>query len=136
MVVFAHFPLSIGHSRNRRKFCFISAQSWLDNQTGLLRFPWKIVMASLSWQSWHRWAILAPLFMGCQSFFANQGPPNDPLFFSKAPMTAKVEYGPPITYAYLEPSAPLDPRGNGTVIVEQNARPVPGTLTNRTIENE
>ena len=101
-----------------------------------MRLPRKLFMSKSSWRNWCRWAILAPLFMGCQSFFANQGPPNDPLFFSKTPMAAKVEYGPPVTYAYLEPSVPLDIAGRGTVIVEQNVRPVPGMLTNRSKEQE
>ena len=70
-------------------------------------------------------------------------------------MTAKAIYGPPISFAYLEPSLPRDPyfAKNLPALVDQNSpgdispphllpphledqRRVPGVLTNRPIERK
>jgi hypothetical protein len=93
-------------------------------------------MAASIWRTWLGWAILVPCTTGCQGFFGNQGPPHDPLFLSKTPMSAKAELAPPIAIARLEPTAPRDPyyATNAPALANQNGRPVPGTLTNRSTQ--
>jgi hypothetical protein len=91
-------------------------------------------MGASTWRNWLWWAILAPGLAGCQGLFNNQGPPRDPLFFSKTPISAKPELTPPIAFAYLEPSLPRDPFlvKNPAVFADKSGGTVPGTLTNRT----
>ena len=95
-------------------------------------------MFASNWRNWLRWAILLPTLTGCQGFFGTQGPPRDPLFVSKTPMSARAEFAPPVTFAYLEPAVPRDPFSvkNDPLLADKNSRPVPGTLTNRAKERE
>jgi hypothetical protein len=90
-------------------------------------------MSSSIWRNWLRWAILTPCLLGCHNLFGTQGPPHDPLFLSKTPMTAKAQFSPPIAFAYLEPTVPRDSflDKDAPVVVDKNDRKVPGTLTNR-----
>jgi hypothetical protein len=85
------------------------------------------------WRNWIRWTILAPCLVGCHHLFETQGPPHDPLFLSKTPMTAKAQFAPPVAFAYLEPTLPRDPflEKNAPVLVDKSDRMVPGALTNR-----
>jgi hypothetical protein len=73
---------------------------------------------------------------GCQGVFGTHEPPHDPLFISKTPISAKAQYTPPVTLAYLEPTAPRDPYSVPAALADKNGRPVQGTLTNRAKEPE
>jgi hypothetical protein len=95
-------------------------------------------MPASIWRTWLCWAILVPCLPGCKNLFGTDGPPHDPLFLSKTPMTAKAEYAPPVALAYLEPTAPRDPylAKNLPALADKNGRRVEGTLTNRLKEQE
>ncbi|HWY86003.1 MAG TPA: hypothetical protein VNX28_04720 [Gemmataceae bacterium] len=86
-------------------------------------------MVASNWRTWVQWAVLVPCWVGCQT----QGPPRDPLFISKTPMSAKAQYGPPVAIAYLEPTLPRDPflAASTPSFADKNVGSVPGTLTNR-----
>ena len=111
-------------------------------------------MSVSKWRNWLCGGSLLAL-VGCQSLFGPKGPPQDPLFLSKTPMTAKAVYGPPVSFAYLEPSLPRDPyfARNLPALVEhdgprdlapphafpshlEDERSVPGILTNRPIQRK
>jgi hypothetical protein len=79
-----------------------------------------------------------PCVPGCQNFFKSEGPPHDPLFVSKAPMTAKADHAAPVALAYVEPVLPRDPyrSDDGPTLADQNGRPVRGTLTGQSKEQK
>ena len=95
-------------------------------------------MAASNWRNWLRWAMLAPCLTGCQGFFGNDGPPHDPLFLSKTPMSAKAKLAPPVAFAYLEPALPRDPflAKDAPIFADKNGGSVSGTLTNRTKDQD
>ena len=95
-------------------------------------------MPALTWRNWLPWAILVPCLPGCQGLFKSEGPPRDPLFVSKTPMTAKAQYAPPVALAYLEPALPRDPclAKDAPALADKNGRPVKGTLTGRSREEQ
>jgi hypothetical protein len=101
-------------------------------------YVWKTNMSASIWRGWVCWAILMTCLTGCQGLFGTQGPPHDPLFLSKTPMSARAELAPPIAIAYLEPTVPLDPSlaKNAPVLVDHNGPPVPAKLTNRPNEQD
>jgi hypothetical protein len=90
-------------------------------------------MSTSNWRKWLCGAILVSCLSGCRSFFTSDGPPHDPLFLSKTPMSARVDFASPVAFAYLEPTMPKDPflAENPPVLVDKNGPSVPGTLTNR-----
>ncbi len=89
-------------------------------------------MAASNWRTWLWSAVLAPALIGCQGLCGTQGPPHDPLFISKAPLSAKAELNPPVAFAYLEPTMPPDPFFlKNRPVYGDTGNSVPATLTNR-----
>jgi hypothetical protein len=80
-------------------------------------------MTGANWRSWLFCATLVGLLPGCRHFFADTGPPQDPLFARRPPEPAKAEFAPPVAIAFSDPIAPQDP------VLAKTRPPYPGRQT-------